>query len=63
VEQLDPRASGYQVVSIIPISASSEKQDQWSQPLSACADETENEIGHTWIINSNDFFQPRLHQK
>src|SRR5688500_1733028 len=63
MEKLDPRASGYQAVSIIPMCSSGEEQDQGSQPLPTRADEAEDEIRHAWIINSYGFFQPRLHQK
>jgi len=63
VEKLDPRSGSYKVISIISVGTPGEKQDQRPQPLPASPDEAEDEIGHTWIINSYGFFQARLHQK
>jgi hypothetical protein len=63
MEKLDPRTSGYQVFLIIPVGATGKEQNQGSQPLPARTDQTEDEIGHTWIIYSHGFFKPRLHQR
>jgi hypothetical protein len=63
MEKLDPRASGYQAVSIVPIGSPGEEQDERAQPLPTGADQAKYEIRHAWIVNSDGFFQPRLHQK
>jgi hypothetical protein len=63
MEQLNPCAGGYQPVSIVPIRTPGEEQDQGTQPLPTRADQAEDEIRHTGIINSYGFFKPRLHQK
>src|SRR5215216_3299384 len=61
MKKLHSRASGYQCVSIVPVSAPCQKQNEGPQPLAAGTDQAEHEIGHTWKVDPNGFFQPRLH--
>ena len=62
MKKLYPGARGYQSVSVIVIGASGEKQDQWSQPLSAGTDQAEDEISDARIVDPDGFFQSRLHE-
>jgi len=63
VKKLHARASGYQYVSIIFKCTPGEKQDEWSQALSAGSDEAQDEIGQAWVVDPDDFFELRLHQE